>query len=52
MHLFCVFMIKNKNHNSIRLYQNYGSYLAEKKRFARIAIARGTALALTDSRIK
>ena len=35
MHLFCSFMIKNKNHNLILLYQNYGSYLAEKERFSR-----------------
>ena len=33
MHLFCSLMIKNKNHNSIRLYQNYGSYLAEEEGF-------------------
>ena len=26
-------LITKKNHNSIRLYQNYGSYLAEKGRF-------------------
>ena len=35
MHLFCSFMIKKKNHNLILLYQNYGSYLAEKERFSR-----------------
>ena len=39
MHLFCSLMIKNKDNNPIRLYQNYGSYLAEKERLSRNACA-------------
>ena len=39
MHLFFSLMIKNKNHNPIRLYQNYGSYLAENERFAPSCVA-------------
>ena len=41
MHLFCSLMIKNKNHNPIRLYQNYGSYLVE---------VTGFELSVTDDR--
>ena len=50
MHLFCSLMIKNKNHSSTQLYQNYGSFLAEKERFEAKPTRRNSRLAPYRSR--